>query len=270
MVISRYAVMGHPVAHSLSPVIHQWFAEQVGCQFSYEKIQIDLSRFEEQVVDFFHQGGMGLNITLPCKERAFAMSAEASMRAKEAQAANTLWMASGSLYADNTDGVGLLRDIRRYVSLAGKRILLLGAGGAARGILGPLLMEHPATLLLCNRTIVRAKALQRLFPSITICTLAELSQRAPTNSFDVVINATAAQFSDPLTVLPSVIMATRPFCYDLSYRLEEATAFVAWARSVDCTAVDGLGMLVEQAAESFYIWHGIMPDTMAVLDHFLH
>ena len=270
MVVARYAVMGHPVAHSLSPVIHHLFAEQVGRQLVYEKIQIDLPRFEEQVVDFFHQGGMGLNITLPCKPRAFAMSAQVSARALEAQAANTLWMEAGCLHADNTDGVGLLRDIRRYEVLTGKNILLLGAGGAARGILGPLLMEKPAELIVCNRTIERARQLQRLFPGITICTMTELPKIAKKNVFDVVINATPSNFQDDQNIFSSMLSAAQPFCYDLFYRHDEATAFVALARSVGCMAVDGLGMLVEQAAESFFIWHRIMPNTTPVLDYLLH
>lgn len=261
----RYAVMGYPVAHSLSPFIHQLFAEQTGRQLSYEKIQIDLPRFEQQVREFFSQGGKGLNITLPCKQRAFTMSVEATVRCTEAQAANTLWMQEEHLHADNTDGVGLLRDMSRYVHLTGKRILLLGAGGAARGILGPLLSMNPLQLTITNRTVEKALELQSHFPFVHCCTLAELSLLTEQNTYDVVINATAASLDGQGVPLPSALMAVRPFCYDLAYAKTESTAFVASAHAHGCVAVDGLGMLVEQAAEAFFIWHGVMPDTVPVL-----
>ncbi len=268
--IPHYAVMGYPVAHSLSPIIHQLFAEQTGRALAYNKIQIDLSLFEQQVGDFFNQGGKGLNITLPCKQRAFAMSEQRSRRCMQAQAANTLWMQAGRLHADNTDGVGLLRDIGHYVELAGKKIVLLGAGGAARGVLGPLLDAHPLKLTIANRTSEKAQALHLDFPETSCQTFIDLAAYAEEYSYDVIINATSASLAGDGLTLPPTLMATKPFCYDLAYNKTEATPFVAWARSIGCDAVDGLGMLIEQAAEAFFIWHGVMPDTAPVLTSFHH
>jgi shikimate dehydrogenase len=267
--IERYAVMGYPVAHSLSPVIHQLFAKQTGRTLVYDKIQIDLSRFEQQVCDFFQQGGKGLNITLPCKQRAFAMSDHRCARCLEAGAVNTLWMQDGRLHADNTDGVGLLRDISRYVHLTGKNILLLGAGGAARGILRPLILANPAELTICNRTPERARALQLDFALSGFCSFAELDAQVEKKSYDVVINATSASIDDQGLALPAALMAAKPFCYDLAYSRTTPTAFVASARAFGCVAIDGLGMLVEQAAEAFFIWHGVMPSTAPVLSELL-
>lgn len=259
--LDRYAVMGNPVAHSLSPVIHQLFAVQTNRVLSYEKIQIDFSCFEQQVQNFFETGGLGLNITLPCKQRAFAMSDELSARCLQAQAANTLWRRSGKLFADNTDGIGLIRDLKRYVDIVDKKILLLGAGGAARGIIGPLLAARPAKLTLANRTIENAQSLHKNFPSIThVCRFTELN-----DVYDVIINATSAGLDNQPIVLPTAMTVGKPFCYDLVYRQTSDTAFVAWARALGCDAVDGLGMLVEQAAEAFYIWHGVMPQTLPVI-----
>ena len=263
--LARFAVMGYPVSHSLSPVIHHLFAEQTGCQLIYEKIQIDLPRFEQQVGEFFSDGGKGLNITLPCKQRAFAMNVEVSARCAKARAANTLWMQAGHLHADNTDGVGFLRDITRYVHLAGTRILLLGAGGAARGILGPLLEANPAQVTIVNRTPEKAQALLLDFPQANSCTYANLPAFIERGLFDIVINATSANFDVQNMTLPEALLMAKPFCYDLSYHMNEATAFVAWACGLGCVAIDGLGMLVEQAAEAFFIWHGVMPDTAPVL-----
>ena len=193
------------------------------------------------------------------------MSDEPSPRCLEAQAANTLWMQAGRLHADNTDGIGLLRDLHRYVTITGKNILLLGAGGAARGIIGPLLAANPAQLMIANRTPEKAEALQEAFPMATSCAFTDIPQQQERKPYDIVINATSASLEDQNLQLPAALMTTKPFCYDLAYRQNEATAFVAWARTFDCIAMDGLGMLVEQAAESFAIWHGVMPDTAPVL-----
>lgn len=258
---NRYAVMGYPVEHSLSPMIHQLFAEQTNRVLSYETIQIDLVCFERQVTQFFKAGGNGLNITLPCKQRAFAMSDVVSARCLQAQAANTLWREGDKLQADNTDGIGLMRDLSRYVDLVDKRILLLGAGGAARGILGPLLAAHPAALLIANRTIDNAAVLHRDFPNVTrVCGFAELS-----GPYDLIINATSVGLDGQPINFPTMITAGKPFCYDLVYRKIGVTAFVAWARALGCDAVDGFGMLVEQAAEAFFIWHGVMPQTLPIM-----
>jgi shikimate dehydrogenase len=254
---ARYAVMGNPIAHSLSPKLHELFARQTGISLTYEKILVDLAHFEQQVGAFFYQGGKGLNITLPCKERAFAMSDHVSERARQAKAVNTLWMDQGLLCADNTDGIGFLRDIQRHTDLSGKRILILGAGGAARGIIGSLLTVNALQLSIVNRTALKLQLLLNDFPQLTTFPFADLADK----SFDVIINATSAQGLR----LPSALASNKPFCYDLTYNLNHPTPFLTWAQAERSTAKDGLGMLVEQGAEAFFIWHGVRPDTEAAL-----
>jgi shikimate dehydrogenase len=257
----RFAVMGNPVLHSLSPIIHQEFAQQFGIKLCYEKILGETCGFEAQVMAFFSNGGRGLNITLPFKERAFAMSLVRTPRCLVAKAINTLWMEADTLHGDNTDGVGLIRDLSHYINLSEKNILLLGAGGAARGVLAPLLATA-ASVTIINRTKERAFALLTDFPTASIGTFDDLDQR----SFDVVINATSASLNNQTLRLPTSLLQKKPFCYDLTYSKAPPTPFVSWARSLGCEAMDGLGMLVEQAAESFCIWHGVMPDTKTVLN----
>ncbi len=257
---NRYAVMGNPIAHSLSPIIHQLFAKQTGHELIYEKIQIDLPRFEQQVEQFFEQGGKGLNITMPCKQAAFTLADHATARCLKARAANTLWHTLDGLQADNTDGIGLLRDLTRYLDLAGKRVLLLGAGGAARGVLAPLLAAHPAQLILANRTLEKAQALSLEFVPALSCRLDDLC-----GVFDLIINATSADHTEKNIALSSTLTTPTTVCYDFAYRKQASTPFVAWAQSHGCVGVDGLGMLVEQAAEAFFIWHGVMPDVLPVL-----
>ena len=259
---TRFAVMGNPIAHSLSPDIHQAFAKQMGISLFYDKMDIPLAQFEARVRAFFNEGGMGLNITQPFKERAFAMSEDVSIRGKQARSVNTLWMRDGLLCADNTDGIGFLRDVARHATLAGKRIILLGAGGALRGILGPLISEAPLSVTVVNRDAVKLGILLRDFPGIRGCLWQNLALLAEKESYDVVINATSADVLGDALVLPESLIANQPFCYDLSYG---ATTFVAKARALGLTVTDGLGMLVEQAAEAFSIWHGLMPETMRVL-----
>ena len=254
-----YAVIGNPIAHSLSPLIHELFAEQTGILLYYEKIEVSSSRFEDSVKDFFNQGGMGLNITLPFKERAYAMAQVKSTRCQRVGAANTLWMKNGVLHADTTDGVGLLRDLSRHIHLTNKTLVLFGAGGAARGVIDAILQKNPAQLILSNRTIEKAQALQQIFPSILIRRFEEL-----TEVYDILINATSASLDDKHLPLPKKILVNHPFCYDLAYARDGLTPFVQWAQSQGACAIDGIGMLIEQAAESFYIWHGVMPDTSAI------
>lgn len=253
--------MGNPIAHSLSPFIHHCFAEQTGKQLHYEKMKVEEAFFEEQVVNFFSQGGKGLNITLPFKERAFAMAKTSTARCRQAKAANTLWMKEGQLQADNTDGVGLLRDLSRHIKLDAKRVLLLGAGGAARGVIGPLLAANIAQLVLANRTQAKATLLQTDFPQIKTTSLSDLK-----DGYDLIINATSVSLTEKTLVLPPTILQSSPFCYDLAYHAKGLTPFVTWAQQQGCTAVDGLGMLVEQAAEAFFIWHGLRPNTDVVLE----
>ncbi len=256
----RYAVMGNPIAHSLSPIIHQYFAKQINAAITYEKIKAEDRTFEQQVMDFFNQEGKGLNVTLPFKQRAFEMAQQHSPRCQQAGAANTLWITADQLHADNTDGIGFIRDLSRYISVHNKNILILGAGGAARGIIYPLLDEHPAVLIIANRTPEKTAALQLDFPQAKCISLDEIE-----GVFDIVINATSASLTEGFVVLPLETMAAKPFCYDLSYKHQDITTFVQYARNMGCDAVDGLGMLVEQAAEAFFIWHGILPETKEVL-----
>ncbi|MFA5958948.1 MAG: shikimate dehydrogenase [Tatlockia sp.] len=257
---NHFAVMGNPIAHSLSPCIHQHFAEQSGITLCYEKMAIEPAQFESSVLRFFVAGGKGLNITLPFKERAFALAKITTQRAKLAKAANTLWMENNLLHADNTDGVGLLRDLAHYLALKDKSVLVLGAGGAARGILAPLLEAQVSSLVLANRTEEKAQILKQDFPAIGVSALSTL-----TGSFDLIINATSASLSQETLALSPTLLHSHSFCYDLAYAIEKPTPFVGWAKNHQMAAVDGLGMLVEQAAESFFIWHGMRPETKPVL-----
>lgn len=259
---NRFAVIGNPITHSLSPEIHQRFAQQTQVQLTYEKIMGEDLYFESQVSDFFTQGGRGLNITLPFKQRAFAMAKDRTPRCQSAGAANTLWMKDGQLCADNTDGVGLVRDLSRFTKLPGKRILVLGAGGAVRGIIYPLLEEKPVSLVIANRTKAKVDELQAAFPQIIGVDITHLS-----GEFDLIINGTSASLGGNTVTLPNECFATVPLCYDLAYKQKNDTAFVAYAKSFGCEAVDGLGMLVEQAAEAFFIWNGVRPSVEPVLRH---
>lgn len=256
-----FAVIGNPIDHSLSPLIHTLFAKQIGIDLSYQTIEMDLNHFEQQVRDFFCAGGAGLNVTLPGKQRAFAMSDVATARCLKAKAANTLWHDGSKLYADNTDGIGLLRDLTRYTSLSNKRILLLGAGGAARGVLTPLLEAKPASLTITNRTTAKADTLSQEFPPSVSINLNDLDSR----SFDLIINATCANN----LALSTSIMTPNTQCFDLNYQQQGTTPFVKWAKEQGFIAVDGLGMLIEQAAEAFYIWHKIFPNTTLVRQYLI-
>jgi shikimate dehydrogenase len=257
----RFAVIGLPIAHSLSPVIHQYFAQQTKLVLTYEKIKGDEHSFEQQVSDFFASGGKGLNVTLPFKQRSFILAKKVSTRCKKAGAANTLWVHDGQLWADNTDGIGLIRDLARYIDVVGKKILLLGAGGAARGIIAPLLAANPSSLVIANRTLEKAQHLREEFPQIRCIALSRIDE-----SFDLVLNATSASIAGEVFKLPEICLLQQPLCYDLAYALNQDTPFVAYCKSRGCQALDGLGMLVEQAAESFYIWNGVMPMTEPVLN----
>ncbi len=265
----RYAVMGNPIAHSKSPRIHAMFAAQTGQDMVYEAILVERGRFPEAVAEFHAAGGKGLNVTVPFKEEAWALADTRSARAERAGAVNTLVLnADGSRYGDNTDGVGLVRDLRDNLGLrlAGARILVVGAGGAARGILGALLAERPAWVTIANRTVPRAEHLAAAFAdlgSVTACGFEALAGR----NFDLVINATAASLSGEVPALPPEVVRPGTVCYDLAYGARGETPFVAWARAHGAArAVDGLGMLVEQAAESFHLWRGVRPDTRPVIE----
>jgi shikimate dehydrogenase len=262
----RYGLVGHPVEHSRSPLIHTVFARQTRQHLTYELIDAAPEAFETAVRGFGAAGGKGLNVTVPHKEAAFALCDEASEAATAAGAVNTISITNGKLRGDNTDGVGFIRDVtvNQRQALAGKRIVVLGAGGAARGIIGPLLAEHPASIVIANRTIDRAEELVARFGAAVLAaqTFASIGEQPP---FDVVINATSAGLKGESPPFPKSLVGPQSFCYDLVYGSTD-TPFVVWAKSHGAArAVQGWGMLVEQAAESFAIWRGVRPDTKALL-----
>ncbi|MCC7462708.1 MAG: shikimate dehydrogenase [Gammaproteobacteria bacterium] len=262
----RYAVIGHPVAHSRSPRIHALFAAQTGQSLVYERIDAPPAAFPAMTRDFFAGGGRGLSVTLPHKEAAVALCARLTPRAARAHALNTLKAEEdGTLLGDNTDGAGLVRDLESNlgVGLAGRRILLLGAGGAVRGVLAPLLERAPAEIVIANRTAARARQLAAEFAggvALHGCGLDE-----PRGVFDLVINGTSASLGGELPALQPGCIGAATTCYDLAYGHED-TVFVRWARLHGAArTVMGLGMLVEQAAEAFWLWRGVRPDTAPVL-----
>jgi len=266
------AVIGNPVSHSRSPAIHQQFAQQTNLPVQYSRLPAELGQFIPTVTHFFAQGGKGLNVTVPFKLEAWQMAREhLSVRATLAQAVNTLWLQDGALHGCNTDGVGLVRDLQRlHVPVKNARILMIGAGGAARGVIGPLLAEGCAHLRIVNRTPERAHALVTAWPREHLPTLNSLSagsleQAARESGWDLVLNASASSLSDAAPAVPSGLYASGGCAYDLMYAAQP-TAFMLQAQADGAwQAYDGLGMLVEQAAESFYLWHGVRPDTDTVL-----
>lgn len=263
----RYAVIGNPIAHSRSPEIHAAFAAQTGEDIRYDRILGDLEDFAGDVRDFVTAGGKGLNVTVPFKERAWEVADELSARAELAGAVNTLIvLAGGRLRGDNTDGVGLVRDLgcNHRFNFNGADILLLGAGGAARGVVQPLLDEKPASLTIGNRTASRAMDLAAAFARfgpVTGCGLEALASRR----FDLIINGTAAGLKGKIPAIPDDCLAPDGWTYDMMYA-SEPTAFARWGLDHGAArALDGLGMLVEQAAESFFLWRGKRPDTEPVI-----
>jgi shikimate dehydrogenase len=259
-----YAVFGNPVAHSRSPFIHAAFARQTGENLRYETRLAPLDGFAEAVRQFIQEGGRGANVTVPFKEAAFRLADECAPRARAAGAVNTLHFTAGRIFGDNTDGAGLARDIETNLAfpITGRRVLLIGAGGAARGALLPLLERHPSALVIVNRSADKAKALAELAPS-SVCGIGfpELAGQ----QFDLVINATSASLSGATLPLPDDLFAPGSLAYDMMYSREE-TPFLAQARIQGAAGrSDGLGMLVEQAAESFFIWRQKRPETHALL-----
>ncbi len=262
-----YAVMGKPVRHSKSPAIHDAFARACGIALEYRAIEVEPGGFAQAVRAFGAAGGRGLNVTVPFKLEAYALADRLSPRAELARAVNTLRFESdATLFGDNTDGVGLVRDLTANLDrrIDSEEVLVLGAGGAARGIIGPLLEQRPAQLVIANRTAARAQALARAFAghgAVHGGGFAALAGR----TFVLVINATAASLQGEVLPLPAGIFAPGALAYDLMYG-DEPTPFMHWARAHGAANVsDGLGMLVEQAAESFLLWHGVRPQTAAVI-----
>lgn len=263
----RYAVMGNPITHSKSPKIHGLFAQQTHQTLTYEALQAPLDGFGDAVAAFRANGGKGLNITIPFKQQAWALAAEHTERAERAGAVNTLWFRDdGTVLADTTDGVGLVRDLTRNhgIVLTGKRILILGAGGAVRGVLEPILAERPARVVIANRTASKADELASLFGemgNIRGCGFDALNGQ----QFDLVINGTAASLEGEVPPLPDDLLAPDACCYDMMYGATP-TPFQRWATARGAKqSLDGLGMLVEQAAEAFALWRGVRPETGAVI-----
>ena len=265
--MDRYAVIGHPVSHSRSPWIHAQFARQTGQALSYGMLDAAPEDFVGTVQAFFAGGGLGLNVTLPHKEAACALAEVLAPAARAAGAVNTLALDdAGRLVGDNTDGVGLVRDITGNLGwrIAGRRVLLAGAGGAARGVIAPLLAETPARLCIANRTVARAETLVAHFgrpAGLEALGFDALADEAP---FDLLINATSAGLAGEVPSLPDACLASGAACYDMLYG-PGVTPFQRWAQARGVPAAQGLGMLVEQAAESFRLWRGVRPDTGPVL-----
>lgn len=263
----RFAVFGNPIKHSRSPLIHAAFARQCDVLLEYRALRVELDDFERAVTAFFDAGGRGLNITVPFKEQAAALAAELTPRAARATAVNTLWRdAQGVLHGDTTDGVGLVRDMVANLGwrVQGMRVLIVGAGGAVRGVLEPLMRELPDSVHIVNRTVERAETLATEFGVLGKLTAGGYETLAD-RQFDLVINASSAGLAGEAPALPAGILSERCCCYDLLYGAEP-TLFMRWAAHNAAWAVsDGLGMLVEQAAEAFYVWHRQRPETQAVV-----
>ncbi|MEJ2602921.1 MAG: shikimate dehydrogenase [Gammaproteobacteria bacterium] len=264
----RYGVMGYPVSHSRSPVIHRLFATQTGQNMTYELLEVAPQELEHAIRTFQRQGGRGLNITLPHKSEVARLVDELSEAASTAGAVNTLSIGPERILGDNTDGTGLVRDltVNEEIPLRGSRILILGAGGATRGIMAPLLEEEPAAITIANRTLSKATALAGHFGSqgrVAACRFDELGPETPV---DLIINATSAGVKGEDMPFPAAVIGAATICYDLSYGSGE-TPFTRWATEHGAArSITGWGMLVEQAAESFRIWRGVRPETAPILN----
>jgi shikimate dehydrogenase len=266
-------VVGNPIQHSKSPIIHQAFAQQEGVEIEYQRMLSETSTFMSDVDRFHANGGMGLNVTLPFKVSAYEHCVSCNDYANAAQAVNTIsFNSQGEWLGANTDGIGLMRDLtdNQGVDLGARSILILGAGGSVRGILLPLLLQQPAKIVIANRSVDKAIALAEQFSAhgkLSACgydDLTAMPQAAEQQCFDVVINATSASLSQQLPPISDSIVDSKSFCYDLAYS-DTATVFMQWAQQRGVYGCcDGIGMLIEQAAESYAIWRGIHPDTQPV------
>lgn len=270
----HYAVIGNPIKHSKSPLIHTQFAAQTQQTMDYTALLAPLDAFEQTVQQFFQQqGGKGLNVTVPFKLQAYQLCDERSDYAQQAGAVNTLvYRDDGSIYGDNTDGVGIVRDlvVNNTIHLRGKRILILGAGGVVRGVLQPILEQQPQQIFIANRTVAKATQLVDDFATFNAAIVTNSTLHAggyqdiPQQSFDIIINGTAASLAGELPPIPTVCSQQTQCCYDMVYA-NEPTPFIQWALDNHVPiALDGMGMLIEQAAESFKIWRDIRPDTTPV------
>ncbi len=268
--MKAFGVVGHPIGHSRSPEIHGQFALQCKLDIDYLKFDVEPEKFDSFVSEFFANGGVGLNITVPFKEHAFRLSTPASEKVKLSKAVNTLYLNEiGELVGDNTDGPGLVKDLlNNDILLEQKRLLILGAGGAARGILPSIIEKSPASITIANRTIEKAEQLQQEFShlqSIDVVGFEDVDG-VDTEPYDVIINATSLGIQGETPNISPKAVKSSTCCYDLMYSSDD-TAFVKWALDNKAQkAIDGLGMLVEQAAVSFEIWLGAIPDTRAIVD----
>lgn len=262
----RYVVFGNPIAHSKSPLIHTAFAQETQQNLKYETYLAELDGFKEAVHTFQKAGGKGGNVTVPFKQEAWDLVDERSNFAERAGAVNTLIMRDdGTLYGDNTDGIGLVCDLvdNNQITLHDKRILILGAGGAVRGVLQPFLEECPKEIFIANRTASKAVALAKDFAELGKVKGGGFSDIQ--GQFDIVVNGTAASLQGDLPPLPDHCLAPQACCYDMMYS-PEATPFMRWAKQQNASVIlDGLGMLVEQAAQAFYLWRGVRPSTQSLL-----
>ena len=265
--IDRYGVMGYPVSHSRSPVIHHLFAKQTNEDLRYELLQVTPENLETAVRQFQRTGGKGLNITVPHKSEVRKLVDQMSERAATAGAVNTLTFRDGQIHGDNTDGIGLLRDlaVNLGIVLQDANILILGAGGATRGIVGPILEMQPESLTIANRSLTRARKLAERFTALGEIKTCRFNAIPYDRPYDLIVNATSASVVGETPPYPVDAVSSSTFCYDLSYGLK-TTPFSSWARDAGAQhSVMGWGMLVEQAAESFNIWRGVRPDTAPVL-----
>ncbi len=265
--MNSYGVVGNPISHSLSPTIHRLFAAETGDDLVYDAIFSPIGKFDETVLNFRKKGGLGLNVTVPFKEQAYFLADAHSNRASVAGVANLIQFNENQIFADNTDGVGLIRDLNDNlgVALQSKRILLLGAGGASRGVLGPLLLSDPKALIIANRNKIKAEALakrnQRDQCVVKGVALTEIDR----DQFDVVINATASSLGGQELDIPDGIFSRDSIAYDMMYGPSAQTFLNKAAKKGATKTADGLGMLVEQAAESFFIWRGVRPNAFEVI-----
>ena len=264
----QYAVFGHPISHSKSPRIHTLFAEQTRQNLEYTAWDVPADRFSEELRRFAEAGGKGLSCTVPLKELAWQIADKKSVQAERAKAVNTLRIGSdGDLYGDNTDGVGLVRDLTQNLGIAitGCNILLLGAGGASRGILEPLLALKPERVVIANRTLEKAERLANEFSEVGSIQALKFDSLVG-NRFNLILNATSASLRGELPPLPEGVLAPLGYCYDLAYG-SQPTAFVEWGERMGAKlSTDGIGMLVEQASEAFFIWRGVRPQTVPVIE----
>ena len=263
--MDQYRVFGNPIKHSRSPFIHQFFAKVTKQDINYEIQLAEIDGFTSAITEFITQGGKGANVTVPFKEQALEMSDELSERARLAGAVNTLSFINGKIYGDNTDGEGLVQDLlRNSVQLESSRILLLGAGGAAKGVVLPLLAQKPKSIVIANRTVSKADALIEQFQDGKL--MACGFEQTLGKSYDVIINATSASLSGKLPAIPASVITEETVCYDMVYG-KGLTPFLAWAKAQGATEIiDGIGMLVGQAAVSFNIWRGIKPEVESVIE----